>query len=101
MMLVNAAAGSSASRYEHGPFGELLRASGPLAFVNPFRFSTKFQDDETSLLYYGYRYYSPSTGRWLNRDPLHEEGGANLYCFVRNTPTTRTDYLGHRVVVEP
>ena len=39
-----------------GPFGELLRATGPMAKANPFRFSTKYQDDETDLLYYGYRY---------------------------------------------
>ena len=45
-------------------FGELLRATGPMAMakVNPFRFSTKYQDDETDLVYYGDRYYNASTG---------------------------------------
>jgi RHS repeat-associated protein len=63
------------SRTTHlGPFGEVLRATGPMAKVNPFRFSTKYQDDETDLVYYGYRYYNPSTGRWLSRDPLGEPG---------------------------
>lgn len=52
--------------------------------ANPFRFSTKYQDGETDLLFYGYRYYSASTGRWLTRDPLDEKGGKNLYGFVRN-----------------
>jgi len=55
-----------------GPFGEVIRATGPLAKANPFRFSTKYQDDETDLLYYGYRYYSTPTGRWLAHDPLAE-----------------------------
>ena len=41
-----------------------------MAKVNPFMFSTKFYDWETGLYYYGYRYYNPSTGRWLSRDPL-------------------------------
>jgi uncharacterized protein RhaS with RHS repeats len=51
------------SRTTHlGPFGELIRATGPMAKLNPFRFSTKYQDDETDFLYYGYRYYNPSTG---------------------------------------
>ena len=50
----------------------------------PFRFSTKYQDAETGLLYYGYRFYDPITGRWLSRDPIEEEGGLNLYGFVRN-----------------
>jgi RHS repeat-associated protein len=35
--------------------------------ANPFRFSSKYQDDETDLLYYGYRYYNASTGRWLRK----------------------------------
>jgi RHS repeat-associated protein len=74
MALVNAADGSVAARYEYGPFGELLRATGPVAKANPFRFSTKYQDEETGLVYYGYRYYDPSTGRWPNRDPLGEPG---------------------------
>jgi RHS repeat-associated protein len=60
--------------HEYGPFGEAIRQTGPMAKVNPFRFSTKYQDDESDLLYYGYRYYKPSTGTWLSRDPLGEMG---------------------------
>lgn len=83
-----------AARYEYDAFGKLLRATGPLAFANPFRFSTKYQDDETGLLYYGYRYYDPDTGRWLNRDPIAERGGLNLYTFVHNNPLDIVDILG-------
>lgn len=53
------------AQYEYGPFGEVLRATGPLAKANPFGFSTKYQDDESDFLYYGYRSYNPSPGRWL------------------------------------
>jgi RHS repeat-associated protein len=63
-----------------GPFGEVIRATGSMAKTNPFRFSTKYQDDETDLLYYGYRYYNASAGRWLSRDPLGEKGGGQ---FIR------------------
>ena len=84
-----------------GPFGEVVRATGPMAKANPFRFSTKYQDDETDLLYYGYRYYDESTGRWLNRDPIAERGGANLYGFVYNDPTQKWDYLGQTVHLAP
>jgi RHS repeat-associated protein len=94
--LVNALDGSVAAQYEYGPFGELLRCTGPLAALNPFRFSTKFQDDETGLLYYGYRYYDPETGRWPNRDPIGERGGRNLYAFVGNDPIGDYDALGLR-----
>jgi RHS repeat-associated protein len=85
--------GKSRTCFE-GPFGELIRATGPMAKANPFRFSTKYQDDETDLLYYGYRYYSASTARWQSRDPKGELAGNNLYQFVVNRPVTHFDYLG-------
>ena len=78
--------------FEYGPFGELLRATGPMAKANPFRFSTKYQDDESDLLYYGYRY--ERDGRWLSRDPVEETGGANLYGFARNDLVNGADFLG-------
>ena len=40
------------------------------------------------------RWYSPNTGRWLNRDPIEEKGGRNLYGFVRNGPLNFIDPLG-------
>lgn len=42
----------------------------------------------------GLRSCNPDTGRWLNRDPIEEVGGANIYCFVNNTPTAHFDSLG-------
>jgi RHS repeat-associated protein len=40
------------------------------------------------------RFYNPETGRWLNRDPIGERGGVNLYGFVRNKGVNVIDYLG-------
>jgi len=96
--LVKASDGTVSATYEYGPFGELVRATGPMAKANPFRFSNKYQDDDTDMLYYGYRYYSPSTGRWLNRDPLREKGGFNLYGFVRNNSCSAFDPDGQITV---
>src|SRR5688500_9449043 len=61
---------------------EVLRATGPMARENTFRFSTKYMDKETDLNYYGYRYYNASSGRWINRDPVEERGGVNLVAFL-------------------
>ncbi len=83
-----------AATYEYGPFGEPLRASGPFAAVNPFRFSTKYEDAETGWLYYGYRYYTPATGRWASQDPIGEMGGLNLLGFVGNDPVNFVDPWG-------
>jgi RHS repeat-associated protein len=108
--LINAANGATLANYDYGPFGEVIRQSGPMAKLNPFRFSTKYEDDETDLLYYGYRYYNPSTGRWLSRDPVEEirrtifvkhpkqrrnmRNRQNLYAFVYNDPADKTDRWG-------
>jgi RHS repeat-associated protein len=92
--LVDGSDGSASAVYEYGPFGELIRATGPMAGANPFRYSTKYRDDESGLSYYGYRYYSPSTGRWLSFDPAGEAGGLNLYGFVGNDSINKTDFLG-------
>jgi len=56
--------------------------------------STKYTDSETGMLYYGYRYYVPETGRWLSRDPIGEVGCVGLYCFVRNESILLIDALG-------
>ena len=58
--------------YEYSPFGETVVSTGPLAKVNPFRFSTKWFDNDTGLGDWGYRWYSPGMGRWLSRDPIEE-----------------------------
>src|ERR1035438_3700617 len=92
--LVYTVDGSVSAEYECGPFGELLRATGPMAGINSLRFSSKYSDDESGLLYYGYRYYKPSTGGWVSRDPIEEEGGAHLYAMVENNPESNVDALG-------
>jgi len=48
----------------------------------------------SGVRYYGQRYYNPSTGRWLSRDPLKERGGVNLYNFCGNNPVNSFDVNG-------
>lgn len=92
--LFNLADGSVSAEFEYDPFGTVIKATGPAANVCPFGFSTKYTDSETGLLYYGFRYYSPSTGRWPSRDPIEERGGVNLYGMIDNDPVNGIDRLG-------
>lgn len=96
--LVNRGTNEVAASYEYGPFGENVRTQVFDATLRthgqPFRFSSKYTDSETGLVYYGYRYYDSSMGRFINRDPVGEAGGSNLYGFVANSPVNRWDYLG-------
>jgi RHS repeat-associated protein len=91
--LINAVDGSDAADFEYDPFGGLIRATGAV-IACPFQFSTKYTDAEAGLVYYGLRYYNPTTGRWLSRDPIEEQGGANLYGTIGNDLIDRWDILG-------
>jgi RHS repeat-associated protein len=115
--LVNAATDTRSAQVEYGPFGEYLRMTGPMANATPIRFSSKFQDDECDLTYYGYRYCSGSSGRWLSRDPILEAAfqysyysrspefedtadDANEQVFVHNNALNATDFMGLCVMVQ-
>lgn len=52
------------------------------------------------MYYYGYRYYMPRLGRWVNRDPIGESGGNNLTRFASNALSNTIDALG-RVPLPP
>jgi RHS repeat-associated protein len=78
--------------YRYDAFGVLLSESGSLN--QPMRFSTKYYDADTGLSDYGYRFYVASVGRWLNRDPIGENGGVNLYGFVGNNALNFVDPYG-------
>ena len=101
-----------AARYEYDPYGNLIGPDtngdgvfnsaddpGPYASRNPFRFSTKSFDDETGFGYWGYRYLWPKLGRWLNRDPIGELGGVNLYAYAQNSPAAAIDPLGQYCIM--
>lgn len=86
--------GSVLARYSYDPYGNTLSMSGSLAEANTYRFSSKEWQRNAGLYYYGYRFYEPNLQRWLNRDPLGEAGGINLYGFVGNSPLIWIDPYG-------
>jgi RHS repeat-associated protein len=51
-----------------------------------------YQSDDTGLQLLGHRYYDPSTGRFLTRDPIKD--GPNWYAYCLNDPVNHTDPTG-------
>ena len=45
-----------------------------------------YHHQDTGLYLATYRGYNPFTARWLNRDPIEENGGFNLYEYVGGDP---------------
>jgi RHS repeat-associated protein len=91
--LVNSSQGEAAS-YRYDPYGRVISWSGSLTNANVYRFSSKEIHAKSGMYYYGYRFYEPHLQRWLNRDPIEERGGINLYGFVGNDPTNYVDPEG-------
>ncbi len=88
--------GKLEATYSYGAFGE-CKASGSLK--NPWRFSGQRVDDETSLVFFGRRYYQPRWGRWITPDPADFIDGLNLYTYVHNDPVNRYDPNGLQATI--
>ena len=86
--------GSVVAHYEYSPFGQITSATGSLKDDFEYRFSSEYADNETALIYYNFRYYSPKLARWLSKDPIEEKGGLNLYLFVGNNSINWIDSNG-------
>ena len=98
--LLSDAQGNSVGHYRYDGFGNALEVSGSSALENEHRFSTKELHAPSGLYYYGFRFYSPTLGRWINRDPIREVGGVNLYQMVGNNLVNFVDEYGlDRVII--
>ena len=100
--------GATVASFQYDAFGnivsETLTNSGTNELSNfsfSFRFSTKYWDAEVGLYYYGYRFYRPGLGWWVNRDPIGEHENRGLYCCCNNNPIIRSDFLGLSVQMVP
>jgi RHS repeat-associated protein len=85
-------AGALAQTYTFDSFGNRLGSSGSL--TNPFQYTGREFDAETSLYFYRARYYDAATGRFLSEDPLRFRSGVNFYSYVRNSVINNNDPFG-------
>ncbi|NGX64034.1 MAG: hypothetical protein KR126chlam6_01458, partial [Candidatus Anoxychlamydiales bacterium] len=84
--------------YRYSAFGEEKIFKNKVEYPesqikNNWRFSSK-RKDESSLIYFGRRYYNTDYGRWVTPDPEGFKDGLNLYAFVLNDPLIKVDLYG-------
>ncbi len=94
-------AGYIRTTYTYSPYGAVT-ASGDVS--QPFRWSSEFDDEELGLVYYNYRHFNPTDGRWISRDLLGESNSTyNLYNYCMNAPISFADYIGNDIchIVDP
>ncbi|HWD92517.1 MAG TPA: RHS repeat-associated core domain-containing protein [Verrucomicrobiae bacterium] len=89
------------AQYDYDPYG--TRSVNQIT-VNPveadFGFAGYYYHAPSGLSLTLFRAYDSDSGRWLNRDPIEERGGLNLYEFVGNNPINKIDFLGLQVPPE-
>jgi len=73
---------------EYLPFGEQFSGSG----LEKYQFIGKGFDSDLSLNYFGMRYYSPATGRFISIDPFLED--FSPYPYAGNNPLNTVDPTG-------
>jgi RHS repeat-associated protein len=85
-------AGAPAATYTFDSFGKITNSAGSLQ--NPFRYTGREFDTDTSLYYYRARYYDLGSGRFLSEDPLGWRSDNDFYPYADNDPTVLTDPFG-------
>jgi RHS repeat-associated protein len=79
------------ARFKYDPFGAANRL---FVSANPYLFASKRLLGATELYDSRARQYSPSLGRFLQRDPNGMAEGPNLYLYCSNNPISFMDPLG-------
>jgi RHS repeat-associated protein len=65
------------------------------AFTQPLRFPGQYADTESGLNYNYFRDYDPSTGRYVESDPIGLYGGSlSTYTYVSSNSVKNTDFFG-------
>ncbi len=93
VITTNDAANQVVWSWDSDPFGTTL-ASGSISYN--LRFPGQYYDAETGLHYNYFRDYNPTTGRYVQSDPIGLAGGENTYLYVEATPFTNVDAKGER-----
>ncbi|MGQ7273395.1 RHS repeat-associated core domain-containing protein [Marinobacter sp. V034] len=79
------------------PFGEVVQETGALA--QSLRFPGQYRDLETNYSYNYFRDYDPTTGRYVQSDPIGLNGGFNTYGYANQNPLKYTDPTGESAAV--
>jgi RHS repeat-associated protein len=63
-----------------------------------FQYAGYYTHQRSGLSLTRRRAYSPALGRWINRDPIGERGGVNLFNYVASNPISNIDPSGTLLV---
>ena len=71
--------GKVAGRTAYDPYGNITHQTGTQPIM---AYAGLYKHNASDLYLATYRAYNSATARWLNRDPILEAGGLNVYAYV-------------------
>lgn len=80
--------GATLATYTYDAYGN--PTGSPPAVRQPFGYAGQYTDAETGLQYLRARYYDPTTGQFLSRDPLASQT-RQPYAYTSGSPLNATD----------
>ena len=87
------ASGTIVTQYAYDPYGNQSTVVGGTV-ASDFGYAGYFNHAASGLNFTRNRAYDPVHARWINRDPIGEAGGINLYAYVGGNPLTYRDPSG-------
>jgi RHS repeat-associated protein len=85
--------GSIVGQLDFDPYGRATTLQGSTA--PDFQFAGYYAHAASGLALTASRALNSFVGRFINRDPIEENSGNNLYAYVGNSPEMSTDSLGY------
>jgi RHS repeat-associated protein len=100
MATVTDSTGNLKANYAYDPWGKMLNPVDPLGNKNALKFSGDVLDP-TGLYYLRARYYDPTVGSFISRDPfsgsVRDPIARNRYAYARANPQRFSDHSGRNV----
>ncbi len=113
--VVTNGAGAFHEGLEYFPYGEtwVHASASPGSQSMPYRFTSKEQDPETGLYYFGARYYDARLSKWISTDPafnkfldsyvgmggIYNSKNLDIYGFTHDNPVIYTDPDGEHPIL--
>ena len=83
--------GTVVATYTYDSYGNLTGSTGTAS--NPFGYAGQYADAESGLIYLRARYYDPSSGQFVTRDPIVGITG-QPYAYANDDPINNIDPTG-------